>query len=138
MNKINLKCGGHIFVEPFDDHEEEDRCKIYDEYDNYISEIYVNYEELFAKAHYDAVVQEMANCEDFINWISCVFSSCTWGTSLKDLIESVADDKAVEYTYEELQAELKEMYDYLEKHGEREFCTYYLINKVGDYYVCGE
>ena len=138
MNKINLKCGGFVYIEPFDDHEEEDRCKIYDENGNYISEINVGYEELFAKAHYDAVVREMADCEDFINWISCVFSSCTWGTSLKDLIESVADDKAVEYTYEELQEELNEMYDYLEKHGEREFCAYYLINKVGDYYVCGE
>ena len=59
-NEVALKCGGIIYVEPFDDHEEEDRCKFYDENMNYIDYIDVANEEDFA--HMRSLIAEAVIC----------------------------------------------------------------------------
>lgn len=137
-NKVSLKCGGCVYVEPFDNGEEDDRRKIYDENMNYLDYIDISFEEDFAKAHYYNEILYFKNLEDIHNYLGAVLMSYTCGNTIEELIENVADDKATDYTPEELQEELDTMYEYLEQYGEQQFCTEYLINKVGDYYFCGE
>lgn len=135
MNKINLKCGGHIFVEPFDDHEEEDRCKIYDEHMNYWDYIDIGGDEILAHARYDEQIKYFEELEDIHNYLGAVLYSYTCGKTIEDLIDNVCQDAVLYNTYEEIEEEKQQMLDYLENNGEKDFCSNYLINKIGGIYV---
>ena len=137
-NKVTLKCGGHIYVEPFDDHEEEDRCKFYDENMNYLDYIDVANEETFAHAHYDKEIEYFENCEDLHNYLGAVLRSYTCGNSIEDIIDNICQDNVLYYTYDELEEEKRQMLDYYRIHGEVDFCTEYFINKIGNLYFHGE
>ena len=138
MRKVNLKCGGHIYVEPFDDHEEEDRCKFYDENMNYLDYIDVSGEELFAGAYYDAQIKFFEELEDIHNYLGVVFRSYTYGKSIQDLIDNISEDNILYYTEEEIEEEKQAMLRELELNGEACFCAAYMINKIGGLYVYGE
>ena len=138
MIKVNLKCGGHIYVEPFDDHEEEDRCKFYDENMNYLDYIDISYEEDFARAHYDKEIEYFEQLEDLHNYLGAVLRSYTCGDSIEDIIDNICEDNVLYYTPEELDEEKQQMLDFYAQNGEKSFCTEYYINKIGGLYVHGE
>ena len=138
MNKVNLKCGGFVYIEPFNDHEEEDRCKLYDEYMNYWDYIDVGGDEILAHARYDKYVKYFEELEDIHNYLGAVLYSYTCGNTIEDLIDNVCQDDVLYYTDEEIEEERTQMLDYLEKHGEKAFCTNYLINKIGGLFISYE
>lgn len=138
MNKINLKCGGHIYIEPFDNHEEEDRCKFYDENMNYLDYIDVGGEEILAHARYDECVKYFEELVDIRNYLGAVFCSYTCGDTIEDLIDNVCQDNVLYYTDEAIEKERQQMLEYLETNGEKAFCTNYLVNKIGGLYVLWE
>jgi hypothetical protein len=137
-NEVALKCGGVIYVEPFDDHEEEERCKFYDENMNYIDYIDVTGEELLAGARYDEVIKYFEELEDIHNYLGAVLRSYSYGSTLEDLIDNICQDNVLYYTPEELEEEKQQMLNFLELNGEAHFCAEYLINKIGGIYVYGE
>lgn len=137
-NKVELKCGGHIFVEPFDDHEEEDRCKLYDEYMNYWDYIDVGGDEILAHARYDEYVKYFEELEDIHNYLGVVLCSYTCGNTIEDLIDNMCDDMTLYYTDDELEDEQCQMLTYLEKCGEELFCREYCVAKIGNLYVYSE
>ena len=137
-NEVTLKCGGVIYVEPFDDHEEEDRCKFYDENMNYLDYIDVASEELLAHAYYDEQIKFFEELKDIHNYLGVVFGSYTCGTSIQDLIDNISEDNSLYYTEEEIEEEKQQMLEFLDLNGEAHFCAEYLINKIGGLYVYGE
>ena len=134
-NKVELKCGGFIFIEPFDDHEEEDRCKIYDEHMNYWDYVDVGGDEILAHARYDKYIEYFEYLEDVHNYLGAVLYSYTCGNTIEDLIDNICQDNVLYYTDEEIEEEKQQMLDYLENNGEKDFCSNYLINKIGGIYV---
>lgn len=138
MIKVNLKCGGHVYIEPFDDGEEVDRRKIYDENMNYLDYIDVSSEDLLAHAYYDEQIKYFEQLEDVHNYLGAVLYSYTCGNTIEDLIDNVCQDAVLYYTDEEIEEERQQMLEYLEQHGEKEFCANYMINKIGDLYFYAE
>lgn len=137
-NKVELKCGGCVYVEPFDDGEEDDRRKIYDENMNFLDYIYVSYDEDFARAHYDKEIEYFEELEDMHNYLGAVLRSYTCGNSIEDIINNICEDNVLYYTPEELEEEKQQMLDFLDLNGEQHFCAEYMINKIGDCYFRGE
>ena len=138
MNKVNLKCGGFVYIEPFGEGEEDDRCKIYDDNMNYWDYIDVGGEEILAHARYDEQLKYFEQLEDIHNYLGAVLYSYTCGKTIEDLIDNVCLDDVLYYTDEEIEEEKQQMLDYLEKHGEEAFCTNYLINKIGGLFISYE
>ena len=137
-NEVTLKCGGVIYVEPFDDHEEKDRCKFYDENMNYIDYIDIAWEEDFARARYDGMIKFFEELEDIHNYLGAVLRSYTCGKSIEDLIDNICEDNVLYYTEEEIEEEKQQMLEFLELNGEAHFCAEYMIIKIGGLYVFGE
>lgn len=135
-NEVELKCGGHIYIEPFG--EEEECCKIYDENMNYLDYIDVAYEEDFAHAHYNKELEYFKECEDLHNYLGAIFRSYTYGHSIEDLIDNICEDNVLYYTPEEIEEEKQQMLDFYEQYGEQQFCATYMINKIGNLYFYGE
>lgn len=136
--EVALNCGGHIYVEPFDNHEEEERCKFYDENMNYIDYIDIAWEEDFARAHYDKEIAYFEELEDLHNYLGAVLRSYTYGNSIEDIVDKICEDNVLYYTQEELDEEKQQMLDFYAQNGEKSFCTEYFITKIGGLYVHGE
>lgn len=136
MNKIELKCGGFIHIEPLNQGAEPERCKIYDELGNYLDYIYVDCEE--AETIYNNTIEYLSNLNDIHEYLESLFRSYDCGNSLEDLYDSIVDTVYWDYTLEELEDFHKEYFDKLEKLSEKDFCAEYMINKIGNLYVLGD
>lgn len=133
MNKINLKNGGFVYIEPKNDVEEDDRCKIYDEYMGYID--YISRDVVDFDKDYAEEIKYWENLESPLDYFTTYFRSVTWGTTIEDLIEEFAQENVLYYTPEELEQEIQELREELATKGEQSFCANHLINKIGGYYI---
>lgn len=133
MKKINLKCGGFVYIEPFGEGEEDDRHKIYDEYMTYIDYIPCIYDEEFEHARYDKMVEFFKDCSDFINYLSIItnFGFVTADNPLdlmRKMLERVNDES------EPLVEIYEEFLRYLQLNGEERACQHYGLCKIGRIY----
>lgn len=128
---IEMKCGGHVFVEPFDDREEDDRCKVYDENFNYLDYIDLAWQdELFAEMFYNEMLGFYRDIEDVLNYASVIFREYFYGKSLQELMNCLCAD-SVSLGSSECN------YDLFDEKEEADFCANHMINKIGEYYVFG-
>lgn len=135
-NKVELKCGGCVYIEPFDDHEEEERCKIYDENMNYLDYIFV----FEPNAHVDYLkeIEQIENTTDLNKYIETMCDRYSTGNSLEDLFYTIMDDYYWDFTTEEMEENKERFFNCLEQNGEQHCCAEYSINKIGNVYFCME
>lgn len=124
---------GRIFIEPYEDHEEEDRCKIYDEYEGYIDYIPI---EFLSKDEYNLYVSQLLTTNTIGNFIkrlkyrNCLRSKDRYGL----MCALYKDDFEREDVDLYSKAIIDELRDDDENLSDRQFCEKYMLNKIGDTY----
>lgn len=126
MKKIKIKAlNGYIFVEDYDNTEESDRVKIYDENMAYLD--YISLDGL-SKEKYNAILQayeQSTNVEEFLDGFYISYGYCE---SLRNLLKSIfGTGDWTNDDWHELQHDIATL-------SEKELLDKYMINKVGDYY----
>lgn len=134
MNKVELKCGGYVYVEPFEDYEEEERCKIYDE-----NMVYLDYyAEVYEIGEYNDIINRLKNIDDIHEYLSDLYRSYVYGHT----IEEVIDNYIEAYFWKDAPEYRKEIYTEMLNNRlimtEQEWCEEYMVNKIGNYYFYGE
>ena len=139
-NKVNLKNGGCVYVEPFNDGEETDRRKIYDGNMNYLDYISLEWgDEDCDFARYNEIIRYFETMEDIHNYLGCLFPhGYTCGHGIDDFIDQYIQDLVLDYTPEELEDREKELHEELDRYGEQQFCAEHMINRIGNLYFYGE
>ena len=134
MNKIELKCGGFVYIEPFNDYEEEERCKIYDENMNYLD----YYADVYELDEYNKIIDFFSNINDIHDYLEIIYRSYDYGNSIDDLIDNFLTTNYWDYSQEEMEQMTEEMKQDRETMTEHDFCAKHLINKIGNLYFVGD
>lgn len=137
MNKIKLKNGGFVYIEPFNDYEDDERCQIYDENMNYLDFYYTNHDEFDEDCYY-GIIDYLRNLDDIHEYLMTIFDRYDYGNSLKQVLENYLDTYAMDYQPEELENELDKLLLERSTTTEQEFCANHGINKIGNLYIIGD
>lgn len=140
LNKYYFKnFDGFIYVEDYEDHKEKERCKIYDENNNYLDYISV--------MEFDGVWDEFSENDynDYKKYIACLLNaddelllfehfcdSFDYGHSIKQTLNNYIDT----YLYDSMDV-VEEINNDLKTKSEEYLCSKYDINKIGKYYFRG-
>jgi hypothetical protein len=127
MNKINLKNGGFVYIEPKNDVEEDDIIKFYDENMCFVNYFYID--------NYDENIKYWENLESPLDYFVMCFRQVFHGKTLNELFINMSKYYNMYMTQDEIEKDLQELHKELELKGEREFCANHLINKIGGYYI---
>ena len=129
---------GYCWIETYEDHDEFDRCYVYDEDKRYfIDYIFVG----DSKDEYEKRVTSMLSVkslEEFIEWFG--FDSYDISSSPFGVMQSAYDEDYQNYETDlysqQIVDELEYDADWLK---EDEFCTKYFVHRIGDqYFYLGE
>ena len=124
---------GTIWVESYDDHIEPEQCDIYDEYQNYVD--YINVE-FMTKEEYDRYIDDLLNAKNIEQFIrQFCYTNYDYADDRLDLMYKIYDEERQSEDHDTYsKAIMDELRNDDEKLNDVEFCDKYLINKIGKYY----
>ncbi len=129
---------GFFYVEDYEDHEEENRCKIYDERMSYLDYIWIDDESDFTR--YNRIIEELQNSETIEHFLESLDEVDDLGFDVsKDIYDTLESFYDGEITMEDEDLYCKLIVDELrwdfENLDEEELMNKYCMNKIGEYYI---
>lgn len=146
LNKYYFKnFDGFIYVEDYEDHEEKERCKIYDENNNYLDYISVMefdgvWDEFSENDYndYKKYIEYLLNADDEISFFENFCDSFDFDIDPSELmINGYMTDIELGHDYEDIKDEIEQIKHDINTMTEKEFINVYDINKIGKYYFRG-
>lgn len=148
MRKIEFKnFKGFFYIEDYEDHEEENRCKIYDERMSYLDYIWVcNYGDGWNedieedKKEYETKIEELQNSETIEYFLESLDEVDNLGFDVtKDIYDTLESFYDGEIVMEDEDLYCKLIVDELrwdfENLDDEELMNKYSMNKIGEYYI---